>query len=500
MIRVVRGVTLIIAIIVAAELLTLPATSADAESIWTKPQLLFQSDGYTSFPLVVADPKGDVHLVFMNLNQRGREVSVNTQGSFLYARLHDGQWSTPTDVVVPPGGGPVNLPSLTLDAQGYLHLVFQGGTANQIYYTRAHVSDASSAHGWSPPQVLSDGGGNDSSISASNDGVLHFVYAGEDGTLHYRRSDDDGQTWSNGVTIVGPNDAAGPGTQADYPRVLSDSPGRVHVTWNEYRLPDGWPSVGAFYAQSVDEGTTWSAPRRVAPQDYGFVSMVSSQPGVIDRVWNSIGDIGERRHQQSRDGGQSWSPSERINDPAVLYSGFTGFPGIAVDSAGILHVITTLDTRVPGGYGIYELTWNGRTWSEPTLISTGVGAGSTAASPERSIEESQVTISRGNRVHAVFEENFGNIWYTSRLLDTPELPARSVPAPRALSLSAASTPTVAPTRRPAPTATPQLVPAAAQPVPASTDAALPDPISGLLLTFIPSVLLVALVLLVRLAR
>src|SRR5205085_3423759 len=108
------------------------------------------------------------------------------------------------------------------------------------------------------------------------------------GSVHYRGSVDNGQTWSGDVTIVGPKDAAGTQTQADYPRVLADAPGRVNVTWNEYQLPDGWPSLGAFYAQSLDGGSKWSSPRRVAPQDYGFVSMLSSQLGVIDRAWSSI--------------------------------------------------------------------------------------------------------------------------------------------------------------------------------------------------------------------
>jgi hypothetical protein len=487
-------------ILVGLSLLVPTVGLAQTDSDWSKPQLVFESAGYTAFPLIAADPAGDVHVVFMRWNQAGRQVTSTTQGALLYARLHDGEWSKPVEIATPPGGGALNLPAMTLDAQDYLHVVFQGGKDNQIYYSRAHVSDAGSVRGWSKPQTLSNTSGNASDISASGDGVVRFVYAAQDGSVHYRSSADNGQSWSGDLTVVGPKDAAGAQTQADYPRVLSDAPGHVNITWNEYRLPDGWPSVGAFYAQSLDAGATWSAPRRIAPQDHGFVTMSASQPGVIARAWSSTADIGERRFQQSTDGGQTWTPSVVINDPSQLYGGFSGFVGMTTDSAGILHLVTSLGSHALTDTGIYELTWSGHTWTEPQQVSIGVGAGTNALNPERSIEQAQVAISRGNRLHVVYEENFNRVWYGTRLLDTPELPLSAPAKPLASGRTVAPAPTATPVVEPTALPVPTLArPAAAAPA-NTADQRPPDAFQVLLLTFVPSLLLVLGVVAWRLRR
>jgi hypothetical protein len=96
---------------------------------------------------------------------------------------------------------------------------------------------------------------------------------------------------------------------------------------------------------------------------------------------------------------------------------------VAVDSAGVLHVITAASVAGNGRgpiSGVYHLAYDGARWTKPTHISPGtVGA--------RSVEQPSLAISEGNRLHAFWEDDFERLWYTSRIVDAPTLPARIVP-------------------------------------------------------------------------
>lgn len=471
----------------AGAIFALPRDPAHASSSWSKPVQLFNTDGYTNYPLLVADSAGDVHLIFMSLNQRNRDVTVKTNGSLMYARMQKGIWSTPSDVLVTPGGGTVNLPAMTLSADGYLHVVWQGGFSSQIYYSRAHVTEAGVAQGWTKADVLSDGAASGSSIFAAADGRLHFVYAGTDGNIRYRHSDDGGHVWSPPLTLV---DTEGRGSAADFPRVMSDQNGQVYLTWNQYQLPNGWPPVGAFSANSLDAGDSWLPPVRVAPQNYGFIAVQPTSGNTVYRVWNSTVALGERRYQISRDAGKTWNSSRSIPS---LAGGFSGPPSLALDSVGTLHLLTAANLRqAQSAGGIYEVALtNGAAWSDPVYVSEGVLG-------QTSIEEPSIAIANGSRLVAVWEEDFNRIWYSERLLGTPQDPPRPVPGQvrnPARTISPGSllpdTPSVATVGQPSvggqasPTATPRTkTPLAAQP---TSD--LSTPVLPVMAIFVSSLLL-----------
>ncbi len=372
--------------------------------------MVFSTSGLAARPVLTADVQGDVHLFFAFGGTSRQPARV-----LMYARLHGASWSDPVEVLATPKGGALNFPAATSDGRGLLHVLWQGGPLNRIYYSCAAVAEAASPNRWSTPRPLSEGGafngGLRSDIVTGLDDGLHVLYASLGGNVYYRRSTDAGDRWTRPVRVSN----AGTAEATDYPRVTADESGRLHATWTQFRLPDGWPPTGGFYGQSVDGGQTWSPPLQVAGENYGTVNVAAVGADRVHLVWNAAVRIGHRLHQWSSDGGRSWSAVQRITREPK--GGFTGYPAMAIDAAGTLHLATALDGPAGKHGEVYYLMWRGNDWNEQLLISQGA-VGKTA------VDSPSMTVSGGNHLHVVYADDSERIWYTSRLTDAPSVPPR----------------------------------------------------------------------------
>jgi hypothetical protein len=375
--------------------------------------VVFSTTGRAALPVLTADVQGDVHLFFAFRAPGG--TRGQPPRALMYARLHGASWSDPVEVLATPKGGALNFPAATSDGRGLLHVLWQGGPLNRIYYSCAAVAEAASPNRWSTPRPLSEGGafggGLRSDIVPGPDDSLHVLYASLGGNVYYRRSTDAGNRWSEPVRVsqVGTSEAT------DYPRVAADASGRLHATWTQFRLPDGWPPTGGFYSQSVDGGQTWSAPLQVAGENYGTVNIAAVGADRVHLVWNATVSIGDRLDQWSSDGGRTWTAPQRIT--REIKGGFTGYPAMAVDAAGTLHLATALDGPAGKHGEVYYLMWRGSDWNEQRLISRGA-VGKTA------VDSPSMTVSGGNHLHVVYADDSERIWYTSRFTDAPSVPPR----------------------------------------------------------------------------
>jgi hypothetical protein len=425
--------------------------TAEAASAWSTPTVLFQTSGYTSNPVLVPDSTGDVHLVFWVSEKKA--FTTTSASVLMYARLHQGTWSSAVDVLTSPDGGQLKQPAAALDSAGFLHVVFVAGTQGDVYYSRVHVSQADQIGAWTRPALLSLSAASNGAFGVpaaidESDGTLHFVYTSREGRLVYRRSDDGGISWGSAVTL---SDNGRAGGAADDPRLITDRQGRIFVSWSQYQLPAGWPPIGTYMSMSPDNGTTWSPGLRVSGENRALLNVASSGTGQLYRLWLSIGEVGEKKGQFSNDGGETWSVPESV--APSLAGGLTGFPPMAYDSSGVLHIAPSATGASKNG--IYHLTWDGRSWSQPTFVSKG-------AVGRSSVELPAMAVSRGNQIHIVYEDDFERIWYTSQLSNAPQVIARPVPAPPleapvpSPSVAATATP------RPTPTPLPAYVPAMEQ--------------------------------------
>lgn len=438
-------------ILVLAASHTATAVAAD---VWSTPIIVFETKGTASNPVLVADVSGDVHLLFWRNEQK--TSSGKSPDLLTYARLHQGSWSPAIDVLTGPDGGQLRQPAAVVDDAGFLHVVFVGGAQGNVYYARVYAPQADEIGAWTRPALLSVSAASNGAFGVpvaidASGGTLHFAYTSREGRVLYRRSDDEGVSWSSAVTL---SDNSGSDGAADDPRLIADGAGRVFVTWSQYQLPSGWPPTGTYMAMSPDNARSWSQALRVSAENRALLNIASSGTAQLYRMWLSIGDIGEKKGQFSNDGGETWSRPESV--APSLGGGLTGFPPMAYDSSGLLHIAPSASG--PSKNGIYHLTWDGQSWSQPTFISRG-------ALGRKSVELPAMAISRGNQIHIAYEDDFERIWYTSQLANAPQTVPRALPAaPPVAPAPSLTTPPPPPPTQPTP------VPVALAPSDAPTSA------------------------------
>lgn len=450
-------------------------------SLWDPPRALFETEGRASEPVVIADPSGAIH-VFWAYAAPGAEEEGWAQAIY-HASQQDGAWSEPVDVLVSPGGRVARTHSVAADSRGYLHIVWSGG--DTIFYSRAFALEAGAAGAWVPPEAFVSGiVALEPAIAVGPDDTLYAVWTQARSGLMFVRSDDGGESWTTPQVLYR---ADSNNELARWGRIAVDQRGRIHVVLT-YTIEDPEARYGRrdanllYYLRSDDSGATWSEPFLVTPEpDFGQINVVTLGEDVVHLVWNGRAGRHGRYHRWSQDGGETWSAIGEVIAPAPANplgnGGLTGFPALAVDAAGALHMVTTAEQ------GNFHLRWQDGAWSSPVLISPGLdGRGVTGQSS--SLEQPSIAISQGNQLHAVFHDGFERIWYTSAAIDAPYVAPIALPTPASVP---AALPAATPTAVLSPTAQP--TPA----VPPMTQTGTPDnpsAIAPLLLGVAPAVLLI----------
>lgn len=387
-----RGIFITLVVFLMA---TVSALAQEALRGWSRPVIVAQTDGEITQTALVADGTGRAHLFFVNQPAAGDRRSVDYT-------LWDGTgWSEPVDIIVDPRGNDPTFIRVAINPNQIVHMVWASGST--FLHTAAPLREVSSARAWSTPVAITIGF-QDGDLIAAPDGALYFAYAGlpDQGVVQVVKSMDGGLQWSEPIQIAAVNRTyAAPNNV----RLAIDGSGHLHAVWTEYTLPQGWPPTGSFYARSDDGGETWSHPLQVAGESHGQIGVGTVGDQEIHLVWRStIGGDGTF-HQLSTDGGETWSVPGRADDRG----GFSGLPTFAEDSNGQLHYVI--------GRTFYAM-WDDRGLSpyqdlRVGSVSTGISDG----------EGAMLAITRGNRLHVVFETDHKYLWYTSNLLDLPPLPS-----------------------------------------------------------------------------
>ena len=470
--------SLLLAILLVLLCTVSPDASAQTPNTgWTeaKPISLASEQGF--YPTLVQDPSGVVH-AFWSSSPTGQEGALQ---AIVYAKYANGAWSQPADVVMSPLNKNAQFPCAVVDKLGRLHLFWlapDSAPFGQLYHAWAPVQDAASAQSWTAPILLAQGIYRPA-VALDSQGVLHLVYDAvlDNKGICYIASSDAGDTWSEATCIP----TAYPVRDEEHevrPRLAIDSQDQLHVVWvlDDYSPESklGYASRAVFYAHSTDRGQSWSEvltvdeidgrsptydPSTHQP-DWGNVA-VDKEDGV-HIVWVGTPDM-QRYHQWSSDGGVTWSPRE----VAIPTGGYNQWQGIAVDSAGVLHLVW------PDLRGIEHTFWTrAGGWAAPVLIPGDVGGPHYASA----------VVTAGNWLHVVFQSHGGGLKG-----DTPGLILHAMYQTGAPYVAPQPVPTVLPptqqeatvvpeTTRPAvPTHTPTLLPSptVSGSVPVAGNSALP---------------------------
>ena len=430
---------------------------------WAEPRRLSRDGWHATTPFVLADASGAPHAFWTcEAPEDSGYVGV------CYTHETEGSWAEPNDVLDVPGGVPSD-PVAVLQGP-ILHLIGRGG-----WYTSASVGSAATAHGWSPPTSWVPGT-LDGDLAVDSSGALHMVYSVLNGDVVHLASTDGGESWSLPVRVS----VVERGRATNWPRIAIGDSDAIHVVWTEFAEAKGWVYDGVYYARSADGGRTWTPLLEIARGNYGAISVVARE-SEIHLAWN-VGSAGKGRyHQWSLDEGQSWTRPQEV--VPGLGGGMSGFPDMAFDSAGTLHMVTS--TSYNGRSGIFHLAWQGEGWTEPEPVSGDVTG--------HAIEEPRIAVGGGNRLHVVFRDGSGGVWYTTKTTEAPDLAAKVSPT-AAMQAGATGTPDTTATQQP--TAAPASQLTASDLV--TQDVVLARPGSAIYVAGVSSALLLITVILLRL--
>ncbi len=426
-----------------------------------------------------------------------------------YPRLEGGVWSQPIDVLRNPSSWDFSVrpPAITA-ANGRLHVVWSSST--DLYYSSAPLDTALSSKDWTKPVSIAGGNGGPS-IVADSQGVLHVTTldsSGADPGIYYTRSADNGSSWSDPVRLSSSAPTAQPlASQAFSTYMLVDEDDNLHVAWTDRYRP------GLYYVQSQDGGNTWSEPFLIdAPdnaedtRDITWPSIGKSGDGLLHLIWQAGHETKNEscaRYQRvSTDKGLTWNPRERI---LSRFMGCLGWNMMLNDSSGTLHMLSigrdalsgaTIETRP------FHMVWTGATWSEPEWIA-GVSSPNDTWDA-KGIDEPQLAISEGNRLHAVYVTRDRRVWYTSKTTAAPHIAPQSIPASNAIAAVPAATAAPAVAEKSAENTTQEVAaPSANVQLASGSKAAAPQSsktLAPIVVGILPAVLLVLAVMLIFLRR
>jgi len=392
---------------------------------WSDPINLSQSENTSSSPVVTADIYGYVHVFWSeDLDQEVQGGAAPGAGNaIMYRRLANGLWTDAVDLAYGRSTAILHSPAAVSTADGYVHLVWiQNFT---IQYSSAPGWDAHRVKAWSLPVELAQGQIGRVRLLDLGEGQLIAIYTilfGRDAGLYAVRFSQDSvdlpvNIWT-GPSGFAPQDIG----------AAVDQRGRLHVVWSVAQPPSP-AAVEVQYANSLDGGLTWSNNQSIVTQTSAQDGLQFAVPWVAARGEDEIhlqwaqGERAYRWHQYSTDGGENWSQRYQIW-PDLLSQ--TNSQATVVDSSGTLYWLDVL--RFPNG--MYLIRWGGNAWQTPEMFFEIESVTSEAASERINAHALRATISSGNQLHLVFQDqDRAEIWYMSRTLPSGAVPTEAPPAP-----------------------------------------------------------------------
>ncbi len=351
---------------------------------WAEPVRLFESFGWSLYPSIVADAGGNVHVVWC---EAGPELA--TPCAAIYYAYFDGKsWSTPVDIVAASYGEIASAPVLGIDGAGTLHLTWLGGFTDRVMYSQAYAPLAGSARNWLEAEQVSAESGATAypDIAVEETGAIHIVYAVQYGTqsgiYHVRSADGDVWTAPDAVFSNNADDR-----MVSEPRLAADPQGGLHVAWTEAGYPESFPPSGLRYSRSLDGGDTWhELGSWTGP--YSLSGVLAPAAAEVHLVWSGTSEDRFKFHTWSVDRGTSWSTPTHTSE----IGGQEGWPALAVDRAGDLHL---LQVTGENGVPLTHQVWDAASWSPAVRL-----LGQLPGAPYHPWN-ADVTIGLGNQIHGV---------------------------------------------------------------------------------------------------
>lgn len=382
-----------------------------------------------SAPVIAADTKGGMHLFYVEgTYDLGLESS---EQAIMYMSGVGTEWSRPIDVLVSPNRSAINVDAVEIDADGYLHLLWND--SQSLYHSVVHLEQANSPLAWRTDHIL-DGQIPVGDMALDEDGTIHAVVRDTFFTVGYLRSQDGGFTWLDFTQIQAVDDRER--YAIDGIKLALSDDGMLYTTWFYTAAEVRWNLWSVWFGRSTDNGQSWNEPSEMATPRFGDSDIAIDGQGNLHLVYGrNIGSPDGRWHQWSQDGGETWSLPESLYPQFEYASGLTGGFGFATDSAGVLHLVNSFGNTV-GDASAYHMFWQGDRWSSPQML---LDTSTHAHHP-------RLTITLGNQLQFfAFSDNVAEngILYRTGLADAPSIEPQAIPAQAHRITSSVPQPTMA---------------------------------------------------------
>ncbi len=311
------------------------------------------------------------------LDRRGEQINylAETGNTLYYTRWGGEKWTQPIDI---QAHSVANLlfPAITVDSPGTIHLIWAMAIAERtsLMYSQAPASMGDSVRAWSKPILLAAdllSSYYPASITVDPADGLHILFykIGIAPGVFVINSSDGGENWSKPVQLYANNSSDGREDGSQPVRITSDDKGRLHAAWTVYAQDGNGKTV--YYAQSLDQGITWSIPFPIAVKQTGWYEVDWLNVGIsgdqVHAVWEG-GTSAFNNERISPDGGKSWGSAGQI---MPLLVGENGWSDLVTDSRGILHQLLVKRVGAAAGSQIYAL-WHSHfidnQWTVPVIV------------------------------------------------------------------------------------------------------------------------------------
>lgn len=324
---------------------------------WSAVKRLTWNSGASRAPSLDIVSSSGIHVVWSDDTTGNSEIyyKSSTDGGTSWSALQRLTWNS---------GGSFS-PVICADSSGGIHVFwYDDSTGNSEIY---HKSSSDGGVTWTALTRFSWNSGASIYPFAASDssGGIYSVWADDSPgnfEIYYKQSTDLGSSWSALTRLTW--NSGGSFT----PVITVDSFYGIHIVWAD----DSPGNREIFYKNTMDNGSTWSAPRRLTWNSgtSESISIAMDTSGRIYIFWDDDSP-GNREiyYKQSSDSGATWSALGRL----TWNPDWSGSPTANVDSLNGIHIIWQDET--PGNFEIYykNSTDSGATWSAVTRLTWNSG-------------------------------------------------------------------------------------------------------------------------------
>ncbi len=392
---------------------------------WSKPQRIPGYDPRADIPFLIADQNRTVH-AFNSVWLKGERVIVYSKWI-----LGNG-WTRPVDLLLPQIALENRLEAAFLDEDQVVHLIFFSGdeVRANIFHTKAPLMQAGLATAWSQPKVIGEMPliPDVAAGVLDGNGRLLVLFGGtqEGQGLYFTYSVDSGDTWSAPTPFsLTFSDELWPSNLKMY----VDPQNNTHAVWSVANETGN--SETLYYANLENGQIEWNTPLVLASATNGEVDTPSiiNYDDTLFVIYHD--DFPTTRYMlQSVDGGQSWTGRVRL----FPHIGSNGPAYLVIDNENKLHMF--FGNRLsgpPDTHGLWHSVWLGNTWSTPEAVVSGPNIQDQVGTNGFDPSFADGVLSQGNSLLVTWrtdpQAGPNGIWYSYALLETPELPIATLPAP-----------------------------------------------------------------------